>query len=305
MKRILITGSRGFTGRYLIDHLKMTEDTYQLYCVDIFHPENNESQYIQCNLLESDCLERLISDVQPEIIYNLAGSMTNNYERDYLGNVLSTKSLLDAVLKKSSENPRILIIGSSAEYGRKTDTELVHEESALNPSSIYGMTKVCQTYLAKTYINIYNLDILIARPFNIIGQGMSRNMFIGNIESNISKYKNGCIDHIEVGYLNGYRDYVDIRDVIRAYDIIVEKGNSGHVYNVGSGKLIQMRQLLNIFLTYNNIPHDVIKCKRESDRRSDETSLQADIRKLKNIGWCHEIDIEESIGKFVFKYKSI
>lgn len=302
MKNILITGSKGFTGRYLINHLNLRRDKHQLYYLDVLRQEKNESNYIQCDLLESDCIERIISDIQPEIIYNLAGSMTNTYERDYSVNVLSTKSLFDAVLKQSSKNPRILIVGSSAEYGHATGTESVHEESALNPVSIYGMTKVCQTYLAKTYINIHHLDILIARPFNIIGQGMPKNMFIGNIESQIARYLKKCIEYIEVGYLNGYRDYVDISDVIRAYELIVEKGNSGDVYNVGSGKLIQMSQLLDMFLKCNNIANDVVKCKNQSDRISDDTSLKANVNKLKALGWSHKVNIEESIEKFMFEY---
>ena len=210
-KKILVTGSRGFSAKYLIELLQK-ETSHQIFC-----DEGDLSQLTE--------VENLLQRVRPDQIYHLAGSFTNHYETDYKNNVLTTKNIFDALLVLGMK-ARVLIIGSAAEYGVPRENP-ISENSPLEPVTIYGVTKTFQTHLMQFYTASHHLDIVMARPFNLFGLGISEQLFIGKVYAQIERFKEGLIDKIVLDDLSGERDYIDIEEAVRWYQKIMEKGVSG------------------------------------------------------------------------------
>jgi GDP-4-dehydro-6-deoxy-D-mannose reductase len=219
------------------------------------------------------------------------GSFNNDYDIDYRVNVLSTKNLLDTCLKLNLKC-RILLIGSSAEYGIVTEKDNpVREDHPLSPVSIYGLTKSYQTHLMQYYHNVHNMDIVMARTFNIMGKGISNKLFIGRLYEQLDEYKRGNISEILMGNLQNKRDYIDIKKAVRDYRLIMEYGLSGEVYNVGSGKSIKIYDLLDKILKDNKLSMNIVKERpTEKLNKLDIKDIYADISKLSSL-WsaCDDI----------------
>jgi GDP-4-dehydro-6-deoxy-D-mannose reductase len=255
---ILITGSNGFTGKHLTALLSKDEPA-ELYFADRKEPETPGSRFRVCDFSDKEAVARLIADVRPDKVYHLIGSFTNSYEIDYTANVLSTKHLLDAILEAKLSS-RVLLVGSSAEYGvPRNDADLVPETHPLIPVSLYGLTKVFQYTLMETYVAMYRMDIVMARTFNLLGKGISPLLLNGNVEEQIARYTRGEIPHIQTGDLSGERDYIDIGRAVEYYRVIMEKGRTGEVYNVGSGVSTPLRAIVSDMLATAGLSLDIVK----------------------------------------------
>ena len=297
-KKILILGSEGFIGQKFIDFLDMDEFPHKnLFRVDI--QERKKQNYYKCNASNYENLNNIIQKIIPDEIYNFCGSFSNIFEIDYLNNVIVSKNIFDSLIQNKQTDCKVLINGSAAEYGLiKEYSSPVKEDSPLNPVSFYGLSKVFQTFLAKTYFLRDNINIFITRPFNIIGYGISNKLFIGRliseIEQNITSRKK-----IALGNLDNERDYIDIDDLLRAYKLIIEKGTPGEIYNIGSGKSIKMLDLLGIFLEVFKIDIKDVELSKDFARRFDVPKIVGDISKLKKLNWHPAISLKESAGKIL------
>ncbi len=281
--RVLVTGALGFSARHLIE-LISKDSGYELYLTDRVPGVNK--RILNCDLIQKSQVEDLIGKIRPERIYHLAGSYTNDYDIDYPVNVLSTKNILEALLKYKIPN-KILLIGSSAEYGFiDAKDNPVSERHALRPSHIYGLTKVYQTHLMNFYCKVYQMNIVMARTFNLSGDNkrISSLLFIGKVYEQIKKVKAGELAKITVGNLDAKRDYIDVRQAVKYYQKIMERGLSGEVYNVGSGSGIKMRDLLARILKESGLDTDVVKKIRlPTPDKTDIPEIYADLRKIKNL----------------------
>ena len=276
--RTLITGANGFTASHLIKLLS-GDPTCELLLTD--QQGSDKDNFCVCDLTDSDSVSKLLSDTLPDRIYHLAGSFSNNYELDYKVNVLTAKHFLDHSLKLNLAC-RIFLIGSSAEYGNVPEKDNpVNEDYPLNPVSIYGLSKTYQTYMMKYYCNIHNVDVVMARPFNIFGNGISNKLFIGSIHTQIEKYKKGEISKIILGNLQNKRDYIHINEVVRNYKIIMEYGMRGEIYNVGTGKSIRIYDLLKNILAENGLSMDIVEERYQvNPNKLDVKDLFADTGKI-------------------------
>ncbi|MSU55799.1 MAG: NAD-dependent epimerase/dehydratase family protein [Candidatus Taylorbacteria bacterium] len=256
-RTILITGSNGFTGKHLTALLAKDGAT-ELYFADKKEPETSDSRFRLCDFSDSGAVQRLIAGVRPDKVYHLVGTFTNVYETDYTANVLSTKYLLDAILSVSLPC-RVLLIGSSAEYGvpQNADTP-VSETHPLVPVSIYGLTKVFQHTLMETYVAMYHMDIVMARTFNLLGKGISPVLLTGNIASQVEEYTRGERRKIETADLAGARDYIAVERAVEYYRAIMEKGKTGEVYNVGSGTSTPLRAVVSEVLAEKGLSMDIV-----------------------------------------------
>lgn len=281
--RILITGAAGFTARYL-DSLLRKDANNELYYNDISKVARDN--WIVCDLIDYNSVQDMIEMIRPEYIYHLAGSFSNDYETDYKINVITTKNLLESILKLGLKS-RVLLVGSSAEYGMVLEKENpINEEHALNPVSIYGLTKVYQTYLMKYYVNVKDMDVVIARTFNLLGKGATDRLFIGRLHKQIEEYKKGNIKKIVLGNLNHKRDYINIKEAVIYYEVIIKYGKPGEIYNVGSGKSILIGELLENILRDNGLTKDIVEAEisyKNSNNRKNVKDIYADINKLINL----------------------
>lgn len=282
-KRILITGSNGFTGRHL-SNLLSSDASLELYLADHTSAKKSDPRFRACDLSDASLTKKLLKDVAPDAIYHLVGSYTNNYETDYASNVVTTKNILDAV-RESGMKTRILLVGSSAEYGFPLKAGVgVKEDDPCKPVSIYGLVKLIQTELMGAYIRLYGLDIVAVRPFNLFGKGISPTLFVGKMEQEILKYKRGEIKEIIVGDLSVERDYIDITEAIKYYRLVMEKGKKGEVYNVGSGKSTSLREVLKRMLAESGLSMDIVReGVHEIPGKIVVPKIFADIHKLKKL----------------------
>jgi GDP-4-dehydro-6-deoxy-D-mannose reductase len=282
LKKILITGSQGFTGRKLSVLLESRNNVI-IYYTGI-SCSNECNNFYPCDLRDSESVYRMIEKILPDQIYHLAGSFDNIFSTDIASNVLTTQNILESV-QKIERKVRILLVGSAAEYGLTESNESpIKETHPLNPASIYGLTKVYQTYLMKLYFESFNQDVVMVRPFNLYGEGISTKLFVGRLYQQIEKLRNKKIDKIRVGNINNKRDYISIEDAISHYERVMEFGEKGEVYNIGSGNPIKTSVIMNEILIKNGINLNQVEsnCTKYS-KDYDVQTIYADIRKINSI----------------------
>ena len=295
-KRILVLGSEGFIGKKFIEFQKALDFPHKnLFMVDI--REIKKENYFKFNASNYENLNKIIQKIVPDEIYNFSGSFSNVFEIDYMNNVMVSKNIFDSLIQNKQTDCKVLINGSAAEYGFiKAHSSPIKEDYPLNPVSFYGLSKVYQTFLAKTYFLRDNVNVFVTRPFNIIGYGISNKLFIGRLISEIEQHIKSR-KTITLGNLDSERDYIDIDDLLKAYKLIMERGTPGEVYNIGSGKSIKMLNLLRIFLEVFNIDFKDVELTKDFVRRFDVPKIVGNISKLKELNWHPAISLKESVRK--------
>ena len=256
-KKVLIIGALGFTADCLI---KSLENKYQVFKVDI--KKRNFKNYYCVDVSDYNDCKKIINKINPNYIYNLAGSFTNKFQVDFKNNVIISKNILCAI-NQLQIKCKILLIGSAAEYGlvSKKDNP-IKETSELLPISEYGLSKVSQTVIMKYYFKKYNTQVMMARAFNFVNKGISDKLFCGNLYKQIELFKKKKLKKIELSDLGSYRDYMDINNAVKEYVRIAEFGRPGEVYNVGSGKPTLTRNLCKKILFKEGINFDVVNEKK-------------------------------------------
>jgi GDP-4-dehydro-6-deoxy-D-mannose reductase len=204
-------------------------------------------------------------------------------------------NVLEAI-RASGLRPRVLLIGSSEEYGARTSDKALDESEPLSPSNPYAITKACQEEFGLLYTHAYGIDIVMTRSFNHIGPGQHLGFVVPDFCSSIVAIERAeAAPILKVGNLEAIRDFTDVRDVVRAYRFILERGSAGEVYNVGSGKGTKIARILTILVGLSTVPLTV-----EVDpllyRPNEVISIIADIGKItQQTEWKPEISIETSL----------
>ena len=275
---VLVTGARGGFARAFIPKL---EDSLPDDVVRVVRGSVQLPSEIECDLSDKNAVEYLIRKTKPKVIYHLAGSFAGDFETDILVNAYSSKWIFDELIR-SKLDCRVVLLGSAAEYGLVGETENpVSENQPLKPVSIYGLTKVIQTQVATLYSSMHGIDAVVARVFNLAGEGLSLRLFYGRLLSLINSYKRGEIEKLSFGNLDAVRDYINFDDASTLIFAIADKGVKGEVYNVGSGVPVRIRDLLCKLLEENNIPLDCFECVPEQIKRNgDVPGIYADIKKV-------------------------
>lgn len=278
MTKILITGAHGFTAQALEKELAGAD-------VVLTDRRGEDEKVIGCELTNYASTLSLIVSVRPEQIYHLAGSYSGDFEQDLAANVVATRNLLEAV-REVGLVCRILLVGSAAEYGVSEGGGAISETAPLLPITNYGLTKEFQTFLMNFYVRCYHSDIVMARTFNLTGPGISPRLFPGHIQEEMDRYDTGEQKTITTGNLDAERDYLDVYEAVHLYRLIMERGESGEVYNVGSGIPIRMRDLLFTWLDARSIPRDSVREGDSSEKKKANPScIYADMSKV-----CKDIE---------------
>lgn len=305
MKTLLITGINGFTGRYFLDYARSRRIGLRVVGIDVVRKgmkKDKRIKFIKANLLDGERMEELVRSENPDYILHLAGvNSTRDCVELLRQNVSATISLLKAVVKNSKRcNPRILIVGSSAEYGAvPMSRQPISEKTRLRPVTPYGVSKTAQEIAARKYRDDYGLDIIMARPFNIIGPGQPDYLVCGSLVKQVRKICGGKRNsgRLALGNLHTKRDFVDIRDCVRAYWKLLRSGKqtSGEVFNIGSGKAHSVKDVVDTLLKECGggieITQEVSRVKK-----GDIPFQRADIRKIKRVtNWAPRIPLERSL----------
>lgn len=241
-KRALITGLTGFTGRYLAEDLR--SNGYQVFGTT--HNTFNLTQGLYpVDLCNNLALANFVSEVKPDVVAHLAAISFvahGDIEEIYRVNMLGTRNLLKA-LSLSGHIPEIVLIASSANVYGNALVEPITEEVRLDPANDYAVSKVAMEYMVRLWTN--QLPIVVARPFNYTGIGQSLSFLLPKI---VEHFRNRA-PHIELGNLDVWRDFSDVRDVAHCYARLIEQRAVGDVFNVCSGVGTSLREVLSMMAT--------------------------------------------------------
>ena len=225
--RALLTGGNGFVGRHLAEHLRQSGD--EVAILDL--PDD---------ITDVAVVERSLREVQPEAIYHLAalshvGSSWSDPSEVLRVNVIGS-AVTFAVAREVVPTATTLLVSSAEVYGTVRPEQLPLDESAAPaPMSPYAASKLAAEVLAQQAVRAFGQRIVIARPFNHVGPGQSPNFFVPAMASRMVAAVREGRGEIPVGNLTSRRDFLDVRDVVAAYRLLIERGVSGEVYNIASG----------------------------------------------------------------------
>lgn len=243
MKKALITGSQGFVGQYLRRELEACG--YTTVGLDLREGENT----IAVDLLNADQVRTVIAQERPDMVFHLAGqsSVAQSWEipqKTVELNVVAALNLMEAV-RAENPNCRMVMVGSSDEYGNLGEAgRRVDESIAAHPQTPYAVSKKAQEEMAGVYVRAYGMWICMTRSFNHGGAGQAKGFLIPDFASGIVAVERGEAPCLRVGNLEARRDFTHVKDVVRAYRLIAEKGRPGEVYNVGSGITYSAQEIL-------------------------------------------------------------
>ncbi|WP_336367013.1 NAD-dependent epimerase/dehydratase family protein [Marinobacter sp. C2H3] len=235
-QRVLVTGSEGFTGRYLVEELEGAG--YEV--VGLGSHESSAKGYIQADLTEVEALKAAIADVQPDVVIHLAALAFVGHgdpNAFYRVNLMGTRNLLEA-LGASGKTPESVLLASSANvYGNQKEGELT-EHTPPAPANDYAVSKLAMEHMARTWLPA--LPITLVRPFNYTGVGQADSFLLPKIVSHFKRKASV----IELGNLDVWRDFSDVRAVVQAYRKLIERKPVGETFNVASGRTHSLREVL-------------------------------------------------------------
>ncbi len=306
--KIFITGAGGFVGSHLIRLLSLSPDN-EIYALalneegvsSINLPKKNI--YV-ADLLDNTCICKIVDDIRPNFIYHLAGQSSVGSSwgmpaKTYEANIIGTLNILESLRLSYLNNTRVLLIGSSEQYGDITEEHLPLKESFLpRPSNPYAISKYAQELTAQMYAESYDMSIVMTRSFNHIGPGQSPSFVISDWAKQIVEIeKNIKEPQIQTGTLDVKRDFLDVRDVVIAYSTLIEKGEPGEIYNVCSGKSVSIKDLLYQLIELSHCKDQINVITTESKlRKNDCSHILGDYTKLNaTTGWSPSYNLKRTL----------
>ena len=304
--RALITGITGFAGGHLAQILLDRGDQVFGVARDWGHRLEHLSQRVEPvikDLQDPAVVEEILVNVQPDAIYHLAGqafvpTAWADPWATFENNVRPQLYILQAMIKLKLK-ARLLIVASNEVYGHVSADKLpVKEDTAMRPDNPYGVSKVTQDTLALQYHLSHGIDVLRVRAFNHIGPRQSPVFVSASFAKQIAEIEAGLKEPIlHVGNLEAKRDFTDVVDVMRAYTLLVEHGQPGEAYNVGTGQAYSIQYLLDVLLNYTTT-HISIKQDPARMRPSDVPVVYANNNKLRTCtGWEPTVSFEDSLHR--------
>lgn len=307
MKKVLITGASGFAGGFLAEYI-LTLKEYEVY--GIYHsddslqksPVKNTISFKKVDLMNAEEVKTAVSEIQPDYIFHLAAATSpaasfKDPIETFQTNINAQVNVFEALRSANLLHTRTLIASSSEIYGYVRPEDVpVDEETPHRPANPYAVSKIAQDYLGFQYNLSYNLAIIRARPFNHVGPGQSPVFVVSDFAKQVADIeKNAKEPVIKVGNLEAKRDFTDVRDIVRAYVTLLEKGIAGEAYNIGSGSSRSAQSILTMLLSLSSkeirVEQDMAKM-----RPSDIPDIICDNKKLTDLtGWKPEIPFEKTV----------
>jgi len=313
-KKVLITGITGFTGSHLAEYLLkkgyVVDGTIRGRCRQTEFIDNvkDKLNLLECDLTDINSVFTTLEESQPDVIFHLAAqsfvpTSWRAPQETFNTNALGTLNLLEAV-RKTSIDPVVQIAGSSEESGMVYPDECpIEETNPLRPLSPYAVSKVAQDLLGYQYFKSYGIKVIRTRCFNIIGPRSGRKIVSAKFARQVVDIENGRRKKLMVGNLEAVRDFVDVRDVVRAYEIATKECRYGDVYNISTGVGHSIKEILDILreLSHKDIPIEVDK---NMLRPSDVLLLVGNSNKFRNnTGWKPEYKFKQSMKSVLLYWR--
>lgn len=304
--RVLVTGITGFVGSHLAElllargHTVVGTARWRSDTDNITHIQDR-LELVEFDLRDAAGVRDVLADTRPEWIFHLAAqsfvqASWRSPQETISTNMLGQVNIMEA-LRDLGLNPPMLIAGSSEEYGLVRPDEVpITEDNPLRPLSPYGVSKVGQDLLAFQYHQSYGMHLIRSRAFNHTGPRRGKVFAESNFAWQLVEMERGHQEPVlRVGNLEARRDYTDVRDMVRAYVLALEKGEPGEVYNICQGQAYSMQEIVDRLLGMTKL---TVRLELDPSRLrpSDVPVLLGDAGKFRGqTGWAPEIPIEQTL----------
>lgn len=292
MDTFLILGGSGFLGRHLIDCVLQSGARVVSLSRRAREPQGSDGAVcLPMDVLHRfDELQALIVKVRPTHVVSVIGDRT---DRGFDLAFFSYR--LAAVLATHGDGARLLLVGSAAEYG-VPETVPVTEDHPLRPVSAYGFAKAVQSWAARALYDQCRCPVVVARVFNVMGPGQGRQFLVGSAVAQAIEVLTGERAQVEVGNVDAARDFVDVRDVARALDLLARQGRAGEAYNVCSGRPVVVREILQRIGSLCGLPGDFYCIVPERYRDDIPISVGSPRKITREVGWTPAIGLDCSLS---------
>jgi GDP-4-dehydro-6-deoxy-D-mannose reductase len=305
MMKALITGISGFVGshlaEYLLDHTDwQVAGTVYGRIDNILHIRDRLTLF-PAELSRLEVVRYIVEETQPDYIFHLAAQPIPSFSRQdpwftLENNIRVQLNILEAVAQIGLSS-RVLVVGSSEEYGRIAEKDLpIDETTPLRPTTPYAVSKIAQDYLGLQYFQSHEVAAIRVRPFNHIGPRQRHGFVAPDFAFQIAEIEAGLrAPRMDVGNLDVARDFTDVRDIVAGYYLAITQGLPGEVYNLGFGQAHTVRCLLETLVALSNREIEIVSDPKRM-RPVDTPLVVADCSKIKaQTGWQPRISFEESL----------
>lgn len=303
---VLVIGAAGFVGGHLLAYLsgisRLDVCATKMQAESISVDGYPAVSVFDMDITDKSSIDNVMRTVNPKRIIHLAAqsSVALSWMQPSLTvstNITGTLNVLDSV-REFAPDCRILLIGSSEQYGKISPDQLpVKETAATSPENPYAISKAAQEMFANLYVKSHRMDIILTRSFNHIGPGQSPVFVVADFARQIAEIEKGMrLPIIKVGNLSAKRDFTDVRDIVRGYWSLLEKGKTGETYNVGRGQSYAIDRILKDLMRMSQVEISV-EADPDKVRPSDVPEIVADIGKIqRDTMWSPSIDLHVSLS---------
>ncbi len=301
--RIFVTGATGFVGNHLVrELLKQGHDVYGLVLAGETSPFLAHPSFcaLQGDLLDTGSVQRAFEEARPEVVYHLGGWALTAESWKHPGRALSINTVGTANLLQTATNqgrPRVVAVTSAEIYGVVRPEQLpINESSQPDPHHPYGLSKWAAGRLIPMFWQRFNLPVVEARPFNHIGPGQATGFVVPDFASQLAAIRLGKREpRMAVGNLSAERDFTDVRDVVRAYQMLAEAGKPGETYIICSGQAVPIYYLLDVLIEVAEVGLEIVYDAARM-RPSETPVLFGSYDKIaRDTGWRPRIHIRRSL----------
>ncbi|MED3995529.1 NAD-dependent epimerase/dehydratase family protein [Peribacillus frigoritolerans] len=293
MPKLLITGASGFTGQHACNHF--VDTGYAVTAVSRKKIVNGQVQTELCDLTNKESVGKLIKKVKPEYLLHLAGQ--NHVGQSWIdpvssleANAMSTLYLIEA-LRQENPDCKVVIVGSALQFDPQNITTLTHP---------YSLSKTLQVLIAQSWGVLYNMNIVIAKPSNLIGPGISNGVCSIFAKKIVDMEENNAEKVLEVNNLQAIRDFVDVRDAVRAYEILLTQGKPGEIYDIASGNSHTLGEVITSFRDLTTIDFGIkSKVKDQEEGRGEISPVE-----IVKLGWKPVFSLKSSLEDILYFYRN-
>mgnify|MGYP000870759677 FL=1 len=305
MKKILITGGTGFVASHLVEALYQRGER-NIHLTSYRDEGEFVKQFVnadnihQINLTDYQATQNLIAEIKPEEIYHLASiaNVGDSFEKRKAILEMNTSlqlNLLEA-MKNHVPNSKMLHISTALVYEARN--QAVDETATLGPDNPYALSKLVQDMMVHYFTRSEKLNIVRVRPFNHIGERQALGFVVADLAASIVRVEKGLAPTVSVGNLDSVRDFSDVKDIVNAYILLMEKGQSGEIYNLGSGKAHSIREILEILKSKSKV--DIkITVDANKIRPVDLPYLVCNNEKILKLGWQPKHQLAETLERIL------
>lgn len=304
MKRVLIFGVGGFVGGYLTKEFQ--KYGYEVHGSDMVEKHPEGIPFCKVDLLNEADVAKFIAKVRPDAIVNLAaissvGISWKIPQTTIQVNVVGTLNILEAA-RRCNPMPKVLFIGSSEEYAESNKP--IGENFPLNANNPYGISKMTQEKFAKSYRDRYGMQVYCVRAFNHTGIGQNENFVIPSWCKQVAEIsKSGKPGKMCVGNLNVYRDFGNVKDIVRAYRMVLESEDCNVIYNIGTGNSVLLKDLLDYIISLSEQPI-IVEVDPALIRPVDTPYICCDHSLItQKLGWEPEHTLFDTVREMVDAFK--